>query len=135
MPTVYQVSGRQTRPSSLYLCRKIQGVKMNNSSIGKRYFENFDSLRFISFLSIFHFHTFFSDEFPDNISYSFLHKVFKNGDLGVNFFFTLSGFLITYHLLMEEKQYGMFSLKKFYIRRVLRIWPLYYVTFLFGHTK
>lgn len=106
---------------------------MNNSSIGKRYFENFDSLRFISFLSIFFFHTFFSDGFPDNISYSFLHKVFKNGDLGVNFFFTLSGFLITYHLLIEEKQNGMFSLKKFYIRRVLRIWPLYYVTFLFGY--
>ncbi|RDC64108.1 acyltransferase family protein [Adhaeribacter pallidiroseus] len=43
---------------------------------------------------------------------------------GVTMFFALSGFLITY-LLMHEKQIDEIDIKKFYLRRVLRIWPLY----------
>ena len=49
------------------------------------------------------------------------------GDLGVNLFFVLSGFLITYILLVEHKQTGSINIKKFYVRRTLRIWPLYYL--------
>jgi peptidoglycan/LPS O-acetylase OafA/YrhL len=45
---------------------------------------------------------------------------------GVSMFFTLSGFLITY-LLLEEKELGEVNIKNFYIRRILRIWPLYYL--------
>lgn len=50
------------------------------------------------------------------------------GSLGVTIFFTLSGFLITY-LLLQEKAYsnGEIDIRKFYIRRILRIWPLYYL--------
>ena len=40
-------------------------------------------------------------------------------------FFVLSGFFITYLLLAEENQSSTISIKKFYIRRMLRIWPLY----------
>lgn len=45
---------------------------------------------------------------------------------GVSIFFALSGFLITY-LLLEEKKTQEINIKNFYIRRVLRIWPLYYL--------
>lgn len=45
---------------------------------------------------------------------------------GVSLFFVLSGFLITYLLLEEEKQTGTIKLKDFYMRRILRIWPLYF---------
>lgn len=45
---------------------------------------------------------------------------------GVSVFFVLSGFLITY-LLKKEKDLGEISIKKFYTRRILRIWPLYYL--------
>jgi peptidoglycan/LPS O-acetylase OafA/YrhL len=45
---------------------------------------------------------------------------------GVSIFFTLSGFLITY-LLLEENRVHTINLKNFYIRRILRIWPLYYL--------
>lgn len=45
---------------------------------------------------------------------------------GVTLFFTLSGFLITYLLLLEKKG-GKIDILKFYIRRALRIWPLYYL--------
>ncbi len=49
------------------------------------------------------------------------------GELGVTLFFTLSGFLITYLLLAEKEKFGTVFVKEFYIRRVLRIWPLYYL--------
>ncbi|KAA9039240.1 acyltransferase [Ginsengibacter hankyongi] len=45
---------------------------------------------------------------------------------GVSIFFTLSGFLITF-LLLKEKELGHLKIKDFYIRRLLRIWPLYYL--------
>jgi peptidoglycan/LPS O-acetylase OafA/YrhL len=45
---------------------------------------------------------------------------------GVSMFFALSGFLITYLLLIEKETYGI-DVKKFYVRRILRIWPLYYL--------
>lgn len=49
-------------------------------------------------------------------------------DFGVSIFFALSGFLITY-LLLEEKKKGEINIRNFYIRRILRIWPLYYLFF------
>jgi len=48
------------------------------------------------------------------------------GKLGVVLFFVLSGFLITYLLLEEEHHTGQIRFGRFYIRRALRIWPLYY---------
>lgn len=44
----------------------------------------------------------------------------------VTMFFTLSGFLITFLLFKEQEKTGTINIKKFYIRRILRIWPLYY---------
>lgn len=44
---------------------------------------------------------------------------------GVSIFFVLSGFLITF-LLQTEKENAEINIKKFYLRRILRIWPLYY---------
>jgi peptidoglycan/LPS O-acetylase OafA/YrhL len=45
---------------------------------------------------------------------------------GVSIFFALSGFLITYLLLVEKDKQDI-DVKKFYIRRILRIWPIYYL--------
>lgn len=45
---------------------------------------------------------------------------------GVVLFFVLSGFLITYLLILEKDKFQKIDLKKFYIRRIMRIWPLYY---------
>ncbi|MCD6067385.1 MAG: acyltransferase [Bacteroidetes bacterium] len=45
---------------------------------------------------------------------------------GVSMFFAISGFLITL-LLLKEKDWQQISIKKFYIRRILRIWPLYFL--------
>jgi peptidoglycan/LPS O-acetylase OafA/YrhL len=51
---------------------------------------------------------------------------FQDGQFGVNVFFVISGFLITSLMLKEEETYKKISLKDFYIRRTLRIFPAYY---------
>ena len=54
----------------------------------------------------------------------------RNGFLGVDVFFVLSGFLITTLLLQEKRSTGGISLVGFYLRRSLRIFPLYYAVLL-----
>jgi len=49
------------------------------------------------------------------------------GGLGVRGFFVISGFLITWLLVSEREKRGGISLKNFYVRRALRIFPVYYV--------
>lgn len=58
--------------------------------------------------------------------------LFRNGANAVNFFFVLSGFLITYLLLKEHEQSGTVGIKQFYLRRVRRIWPLYFLLIIIG---
>jgi peptidoglycan/LPS O-acetylase OafA/YrhL len=53
------------------------------------------------------------------------------GAFGVSIFFVLSGFLITY-LLLEEQQEAPIRIRHFYLRRILRIWPLYYLILVLG---
>ena len=55
---------------------------------------------------------------------------FGLGSQAVEFFFVLSGFLITWLLLVEEDRRGVVSLRDFYIRRSLRIFPPFYVYWL-----
>jgi len=50
----------------------------------------------------------------------------QDGQLGVNIFFVISGFLITTLLLDEENTNSKVSLCNFYVRRILRIFPAYY---------
>ena len=55
-----------------------------------------------------------------------LQHLVGNFNFGVDIFFLMSGFLITYLLLAEQDRYGRIDIGSFYMRRVLRIWPLYY---------
>jgi peptidoglycan/LPS O-acetylase OafA/YrhL len=53
--------------------------------------------------------------------------VYELGRLAVTLFFVLSGFLITYLLLEEKRETKTIAVRQFYIRRMLRIWPLYFL--------
>ncbi len=58
--------------------------------------------------------------------------LFQNGANAVTFFFVLSGFLITYLLLKEWDKTADIKIKIFYIKRMLRIWPLYFLLIFIG---
>jgi peptidoglycan/LPS O-acetylase OafA/YrhL len=106
---------------------------MNNQQ--KVFFPNLDAIRFFCFLAVFFYHSFATSitSINTNDNYYFIKKfLFGNGNLGVNFFFVLSGFLITYLLLKEKDLTGTINIKNFYLRRILRIWPLYFFSVLFG---
>jgi len=65
--------------------------------------------------------------------FNFHHiDLFRNGGLAVTVFFVLSGFLITYLLLVDIASENKVDIKKFYINRTLRIWPLYFILILIG---
>ncbi len=68
---------------------------------------------------------------------SLLHLPFfkqTGGHTGVTLFFVLSGFLITILLIKEKKKHSSVSLKAFYLRRILRVWPLYYLILLISYS-
>jgi peptidoglycan/LPS O-acetylase OafA/YrhL len=91
----------------------------------KVYFKNLDGIRFFAALLVLLQHSF---GFKQGYSPSgpFLERCFSDtGRMGVNLFFILSGFLISYLLLVEKDSTGTISYRSFYIRRILRIWPLY----------
>lgn len=54
------------------------------------------------------------------------------GYIGVVFFFVLSGFLITYLLLEEKSRTDSINVRHFYMRRILRIWPIYFLMVVLG---
>lgn len=101
----------------------------------KVFFPNLDGLRFLCFLSVFFFHSFFTNytSISSDPVYHFIKKfLVHNGNIGVNFFFVLSGFLITFLLMKEKEQNDEIDVVSFWMRRVLRIWPLYFFCVFFG---
>lgn len=91
-----------------------------------------DVLRFFAFSAVFLFHTV---DYP--LDFYLLHHVPRNlaevsraaiggGKYGVDLFFALSSYLITDLLVREKEQLGSLDVRSFYMRRILRIWPLYY---------
>ena len=84
-----------------------------------RYFAGLDLLRAVSILAVIWHHT-MADAFSAPIT--------RMGHHGVTLFFAISGFLIVTLILREKARTGTFSIRAFYIRRTLRIFPLYYLT-------
>ena len=97
------------------------------------YFPELDGMRFVAFLFVYLFHQ--GVPWPLLASWvgvTVTHRLQENGGYGVQLFFILSGYLITTLLLREEARYGRIALRAFWIRRILRIWPLYYLIVVIG---
>lgn len=92
------------------------------------YFKNLNGLRFIAAFAVIIHHIEQIKSFYSLHNFYYTIPFIKIiGKLGVVLFFVLSGFLITYLLLIEEKKFKEIDIKKFYLRRILRIWPLYFL--------
>lgn len=102
----------------------------------KIFFNGLNELRaFAALAVIFHHIELFKSR--DHISSLFEFSFFSYfigtvGKNGVHLFFVLSGFLITYLLLKEKEKYKTILFKKFFLRRIFRIWPLYYLIVFIG---
>ncbi len=83
-----------------------------NPALSRGKIPSLDGLRAVSFLIVF-------------FSHAGLAKLVP-GRLGVNIFFLLSGYLITTLMIREREKTGWISLKLFYLRRSLRIFPPMY---------
>lgn len=107
---------------------------MNDNSVtykNIRFFEGLNPLRFFAaFLVVMH-HSETIRKKSGLFNLEWL-GLFRNGNNAVTFFFVLSGFLITYLLLREHDSTSTVSVKRFYMNRVLRIWPLYFLLVLIG---
>jgi peptidoglycan/LPS O-acetylase OafA/YrhL len=87
-----------------------------------------DVLRFIAFMFVFFTHR--NDLSPiDPARHPWLYNLSLIGVFGVPIFFMLSAYLITELLLRERDRTGRIHVRAFYVRRVLRIWPLYFLVF------
>src|SRR5258708_27200279 len=96
---------------------------MGNTPVAKSFFvpgyiPQFDGLRGLAILLVLIAHSGFLEDLPHL-------GVIELARLGVDLFFVLSGFLITGILLDSKGARHYF--RNFYLRRTLRIWPLYYL--------
>ena len=89
-----------------------------------KYIPALDGIRGIAALMIMFFH-FFQNLQTQNSSYFLIKKLSIFGQTGVSLFFVLSGFLIT-RILVNSKR-GNNYFKNFYLKRIFRIFPLYYL--------
>ena len=87
------------------------------------YYPELDSLRFLAFLLVLIHHS------PYMKSIAFWQTLSKFGWMGVDLFLCLSAFLFARLLYVEHQEKGDVNVGYFYLRRALRIWPLYFFFF------
>lgn len=86
------------------------------------YLKGLDGLRALAAMGVLISHVYKSQ---DKFGFSGTSSLYS-AHSGVIVFFTLSGFLITYLLLQEKETHQSIDIRHFYLRRILRIWPLYF---------
>ena len=112
-----------------YLNRLFKRPKNNYKAI--------DGIRAIAVLWVIFFHSWlfqyldFKDVGESIFNYPYLIWITK-GDLGVDLFFVISGFLIGTILFKELKRTGKLNFKNFYLRRFLRLLPVYIFAMILG---
>ncbi|GEQ86606.1 acyltransferase [Patiriisocius marinistellae] len=102
-----------------------------STSIKQKHIPNLTPIRFFLALLVVIYHI---PQFSNNRGFPFFNDlaIFHKGREAVYMFFALSGFLIIKQLFIEKKKTGTVNLKGFYIRRILRIFPLYYLILIIG---
>lgn len=97
----------------------------------KGYLKGLDTLRAFAALLVVWSHMEYLKEKSDIPRITWVN--IPNAHFSVTLFFVISGFLITFLLIKEKDKFGTISFKNFYARRILRIWPLYYLIVLLSY--
>jgi len=97
------------------------GAGSTTAAADRLYRPQLDALRFLAFFSVFLFH---ATRGLRNIG--LLGALCDAGAYGMCVFFILSSYLITTLLVRERARFGTIHVRAFYVRRALRIWPLYF---------
>ena len=117
-----------------------QIIQVEQKNTERVYFPQFDVIRFFAAFMIVIYHSYIAwsgwfgvpgllstGDFKTLSAFgSHIDRFIKNMPLGVDIFFFISGYLLTILLVMEKQKFGKVNIPKFYIRRGLRIWPLYF---------
>jgi len=98
---------------------------------GSFYRPELDVLRFFAFFAVFLYHftrptDLYVQHGVPRIIAVLGNGLIQGGVFGVDLFFVLSAYLITELLLREKDECGSLDVRGFYLRRILRIWPLYF---------
>ncbi len=96
----------------------------------QKYFPAIDGLRLLCAMAVVLQHSFGDGIIASDVAHPLHDFVLNIGKTAVDVFFSISGFLITYLLLEEKEVVGRIDLPAFYVRRSLRIWPVYYAALL-----
>ncbi len=110
------------------MTKDVSTVAENEKGIHRYYCPELDGLRFLAFFLVFLHHVPLYGQGKPML----LARFGPYGWMGVDLFLCLSSFLISKLLLLEWQSTGTISLGRFYVRRSLRIWPLYFLMCLLG---
>jgi peptidoglycan/LPS O-acetylase OafA/YrhL len=106
----------------------MKGAEMSDSPHSKRY-EDIDVLRGVAAVSVLLYHAVALGNMGD-LKFGTLEIFIRNGWMGVDLFFVISGFVITLALAKDMNIPGKRFYSRFFVRRFYRIAPLYYLTIL-----
>lgn len=109
---------------------------MNNWSKDNQRLPNLDASRFLAFIPVFLSHVFISTNtnLQNTSWFMYLKSALDKGLLGLDYFFVLSAFIITWLALQERQKQGDFFSLAFFLRRILRTWPIYFLIVFLGFT-
>ncbi len=128
LKTIKLKNSNSFKKTILYIRKQIQPLDSLQEQ-RSTYFQNLDALRLFTFIVVFLRHGFFTNNhlIAESETYKGLHEIFAFAFMGLDLFSVLSSFLITWLILEEYKDSKNFNMKNFFMRRILRIWPLYFV--------
>ncbi|HEV8512374.1 MAG TPA: acyltransferase [Cyclobacteriaceae bacterium] len=107
-------------------------IKASGEIFKNGHIPSLDGFRMISICLVIFSHLILRSQNPYLLNLQF--NLGQFGILGVRIFFIISGFLITFLLLKEKAKTGTVNLRYFYIRRILRIFPVFFLYLIALHT-
>ena len=120
-------------PTAALTHTAVRSTRARPQGLTERFYHpELDAVRFFLFCAVWSYHalpmqeSLYSERNIPTALASLITSIIRAGMCSLDVFFILSAFLITELLLRERETRGVVDLKAFYVRRLLRVWPLYF---------